>query len=337
MRRGRRESQWAVVRRCLAIIRRAQRGPATREELWQAAVEEEGAEPAGEARWIRLAKDLARIRDELGVELRFERELGGYTIRETWLPLLDLPPEDLATIAWLEQTFGPDSPQHDPVHAFLGRLRLYLPPERLGELERQHTTLVLDLARRDQDPIASAVWEGLGRALASRRRVEFAYLSPQWEDATPRRQVVDPYERYFDPARGHYYLHGWCHYSVGPEGRQPVERYIDYRLGRIRDLCLLPERLPLQPPRPPCYAVEYELAPEVARLGVSRPRGITVREVLPYEDGRARVVGESDNLFSAVQALLHYGAACRVLGGPELLARMRATVRKMAENYGEGE
>lgn len=36
MTRGRRESQWLVMRRCLAIIRRAQRRAASREELIEA-------------------------------------------------------------------------------------------------------------------------------------------------------------------------------------------------------------------------------------------------------------------------------------------------------------
>ena len=152
MSRGRRESQWLVVRRCLAIIRRAQRGPASRQELLEAVLAQEGAEAYGEdegdARRLRLEKDLERIRQNLLVDLYHDREADGYVIRDCWLPLLDLPDDDLATIAWLEQTFGHDSPQHDEVHALLGHLRLYLAPERQGEIERRHTALVLDLGRR---------------------------------------------------------------------------------------------------------------------------------------------------------------------------------------------
>ena len=338
MKRGMRDSQWAVMRRCLAIIHRLQRGPATAQELLQAVLAQEGPEAYGEgqARRIRLGKDLARIRDELQVEIRFDRELGAYVLRDSWLPLLDLPDEDLATIAWLEQTFGHDSPQHDEVHALLGRLRLYLAPERRARIEQHHASLIVDLGRRDEDQIAPGVWEGLTRALAERRRVEFSYRSPQREDATPRRHTVDPWERYFDTGRGHYYLRGWCYYTTGPDGRCERGHYIDYRLGRISDLQLLPNKLPPSPPPAPRYPVEYELAPQVARLGITRQPRIEIRQIERRPDGSALVRGMTDNLFWAAQALLHYGPTCRILGGPELLARMRAMVKKMAEMYGEG-
>ncbi len=339
--RGIRDSQWSVLCRCLAIIRRVQRGPADGEDLLRAVLEQEGpnayGDDEGEARRIRLEKDLARIRDKLGVEIYADRQIGGYVIRDTWLPLLDLPDEDLATIAWLEQTFGHDSPQHDEVHALLGRLRLYLPPNRRAEIERRRNTLLVDLGQRDQDEIPATLWDALTRALSERRRVEFLYQSPRYSDGIPHRHVVDPWERYFDTVRGHYYLHGWCHYSLGPQGREEQGHYIDYRLGRMRELQLLPEKLPPQPPPAPHYRVEYELAPELARLGVSRPRGIRILQVERHEDGSARVLGQAESLFWAAQALLPYGAGCRVLGGPQLRRQMQEIVRKMAEIYAEDE
>jgi len=203
MSRGRRESQWLVMCRCLAIIQRAQRGPASREELIEAVLLQEGPAAYGEIEdealhRRRFENDLHRIRDKLGIELYFGRQVGGYVIKDTWLPLLDLPDEDLATIAWLEQTFGHDSPQHDEVHALLGRLRSYLAPERRAKIERHRSALVMDLGQRDEDKIPPTVWQGLTRALTQRQRVEFNYRSPQHEDGQPRRHVVDPYECYFD-------------------------------------------------------------------------------------------------------------------------------------------
>ena len=172
MSRGRRESHWLVIRRCLAIVRRVQRGPAQRADLLQAVLDAEGAEAyggaEGKALQRRLENDLARIREHLSVDLYYDRQIGGYTIREAWLPLLDLPHEGLATIAWLQETFGPDSPQHDEVHALLGQLRLYLSPERRGEIERCRTALGVDLAQRDQGEILPEVREALTRALVHR-------------------------------------------------------------------------------------------------------------------------------------------------------------------------
>lgn len=341
MSRGKRESQWAVVRRCLAIIRRAQRGPAGREDLIEAVLGQEGPDAYGETEGQvlrrRLENDLRRIRDSLLVELYFDRREGCYVIRDTWLPLLDLPDEDLATIAWLEQTFDLDSPQHDEVHALLGRLRFYLPLERRAEIERSRTALAMDLRQRDEDEIGSAVWNGLTKALVERRRVEFSYRSPQQEDGVPRRHVVDPYERYFDTVRGHYYLRGWCHYTKGPLGQYEQRRYFHYRLGRIADLQVLPNRLPPFPPSAPRYPVVYELTPRVARLGITRHREVEIASIEQREDGSVVVRGETDNLFWAVRTLLHYGPNCRVLGGPEMVREMRKTVEEMAGIYGVGE
>jgi len=339
MPQGKRESHWLVIRRCLALIQRAQRGPASGKELIQAVLDQEGPEAYGEtsgkALQRRLENDLRRIRDNLRVELYFDRRVGSYVIRDIWLPLLDLPDEDLATIAWLEQTFGHDSPQHDEVHALLGRLRFYLAPERSVVIERCHTALAMDLGQRDGDEISPAVWAGLTKALVKRRRVEFAYRSPQQEDGVPRRHVVDPDERYFDTVRGHYYLRGWCRYTAGPLGRYEQQRYFYYRLGRIADLRVLPDKLPATLPSAPRYAVEYELTPQVARLGVTHHRGLEVTGIEQRETGGVVVSGTTDNLFWAVRTLLHYGPNCRVLGGPEMLWEMRKVVKEMAKIYAE--
>jgi predicted DNA-binding transcriptional regulator YafY len=334
---GRKESPWLVLRRCLAIIRRAQRSPASRDELIQAVLDQEGPEAYGETEdkvlHRRLEKDLGRIRNNLMVDLYFDRQEGGYVIRDTWMPLLDLPDDDLATIAWLEQTFDYNSPQHDEVHALLGRLRLFLSPERRAEIERCRTALVVDLGQRDEDKIPPEVWEKLTRALVQRRRVELQYRSPQQEDGEPRRHIVDPYERFFDTVRGHYYLKGWCHYTDGPLGRYDQRCYFYYRLGRITALQLLPNKLPSFPPSAPHYAVAYELTPRVARLGVTCHREIEVEEIERREDGSAVVRGKTDNLFWTVRTLLHYGPNCRVLGGTELLREMQKVVANMAEMY----
>ncbi|MGQ9627971.1 MAG: hypothetical protein ACUVV0_13835 [Anaerolineae bacterium] len=88
--RGKRERQWLVLRRCLAIIYRVQRGPATWKELVQAVLAQEGKDAyggtEGRALYRRLEKDLCRIRKELMVDLYFDRQVGGYVLRDTWLP-----------------------------------------------------------------------------------------------------------------------------------------------------------------------------------------------------------------------------------------------------------
>ncbi len=331
-----RESTWLVISRCLAIIRRVQRGPATWKELVDAVRGAVGDEAYGHAEGKalrrRLENDLARIRERLGVEVRYSRQEKGYVIHSLWVPLLDLPEEDLRTIAWLGRVFDVASPYHDEVHAFLDRVVLYL-GQRAARVTRYREGLEMDLRRRDGDEISPDVMFRLERAVAEKRWVEFEYLSPQYEDGVPRRHRVAPVRVYFDPGRGHYYLHGWCQRVAGPEGVAECQQYLYYRVGRIQKLRLLPDKAPPTLPRGRTYLVVYELAPEIARLGVTRHPEITVHEVEQREDGSAVVRGETRDLFWAVQRLLQYGAGCRVLGGPELLAEMRRVVREMAKSY----
>ena len=302
MTRGKRESTWMVIRRCMSIIRCAQRGPASREELIQAMLRAENPDDDGDpederALQLRLEKDLQRIRERLLIDLYFDPQAGGYVIKDTWLPLLDLPDEDLVTIAWLEQTFGHETPKHDEVHAFLGRLRLYLDPERVRLIEEARTALEMDLRQRDEDEIQPGVYTDLTKAFVSRRQVELVYLSPQYEDGQLRRHIVEPYEPYyFDATRGHYYLRAYCRRVEGSEGVQHPHTYYTYRLGRIQELRVLPRKLSPVAPRPPRYEVIYQLAPEIARLGVTRHPEIEVHEVERREDGSAVVRGETESV-----------------------------------------
>ncbi|MCS7282643.1 MAG: WYL domain-containing protein [Anaerolineae bacterium] len=334
-----RESTWLVASRCLAIIRRVQRGPATWKELVEAVRREVGRDAYGEAEGKalhrRLENDLARIRERLGVEIRYSRQEKGYIIYSLWVPLLDLPDEDLRTIAWLGRIFDYDSPYCDEVHAFLNRIVFYLGDRRAPAVRRYAQGLEIDLRQRDSDEVSPETVLRLERAIVERRWIELDYLSPQYEDGIPRRHRVAPVRVYFDPGRGHYYLYGWCRTISGPEGTTDCQEYLYYRVGRIRRLRLLPDVVPPVLPRGQVYEVVYELAPEIARLGITRHPEITVHEVEQREDGSALVRGETHNLFWAVQRLLQYGAGCRVLGGPELLAEMRQVVGEMARLYTE--
>ena len=338
---GSRESQWQVMRRCLAIVCRVQRGPCDWRELVRSVRAQEGPEAyagaEGDVLHRRVENDLRRVRDNLMVEVHFDRKLGGYVIKDTWRGLLDLPDEDLATMAWLEQTFDYDSPQHDEVQALLGRLRSYLPWDRRGKLERQRTMLAVDLNQKDDDTIPAEIWEKLSRALTHSQRIEFDYLSPTYEDGKPRRHVVDPWECTFNAGYGHHYLYSWCHYTDGPNGRQECNDYRTYRLGRMSDLHILPHKLPPSPPPARRYEVIYQLAPEVARGGITQHSHIEIETVEEQPDGSAIVHGSTDSLFWVILELLHYRYNCRVLGGPELRRDMRDTVRKMSEIYGENE
>jgi hypothetical protein len=338
MGRGRRESHWLVIRRCLAIIRRAQRGPTDwrglRDAVFDACGEDAyGAQTDEAQQHKRLSNDLGRIRHQLFIDLEHDERLGGYVIKDTWTPLLDLPDDCLETIAWIDETFGPASPHDERVRALVDRLRLYLGMQRASFIDRARPALDVDLRARDSDDIKPGVWRTLERALRQRRRLAIDYLSPRYADGEPRRHVVAPHELTFDTARGHTYLRAVCletdSASAPPAGRG----LISYRVGRIQAARVLPAKLSPLPPSERRAAVAYELAPEVARLGVSDRRWIAIEDVERRRDGSALVRGTTTDVFWAVQELLHYGATCRVVGGPEMVRRMREVVAGMARLY----
>jgi hypothetical protein len=338
MSHGTRESDWLVIRRCLAIIRRVQREPTGWQELVEAVLQDDPdayGQSQDQALRKRFYRDLDRIRHSLYIELRADPRTKQYTIRDMVLPLLDLPDEDLTTIAWLEQTFHPNSPRHQEIKNFLDRLRFYLSPERRWQIEQQRAALILELGQQDEDQILPEVETGLQQALARRCRVEFDYLSHQNPEEQPRCHVVDIYEPpRFEASLGHYYVWGWCHYNrSAPTDRFEVNSYRAYRLGRIKNLRLLSNKLQPTPPVARRYKVIYQLSPAVARQGITRRRWIDIETIEQRDDGSAIIYGLTDDRFFALQELMHYRYNCHILGGPEILAEMQETVQKMADLY----
>jgi len=333
-----RENPKRVFLRRLTLLRRLQRGPASRNDL-VACVLAEDSDAYGGARGGALDKrfesDKLELRRLFGLVLRYRRADGTYEIGACGWPLLDLPDEDLATLAFLQETFGPRAPHSAEVQRLLGRLHSSLPDARREDWERQRMALQVQWGQRDHDMVPPDVERALSRALVQRRLVVFDYLSPAHADGLPRRHTVEPWERYFDSSRGHYYLRGFCRRIDGPPGAGQPGHFIRYRLGRIRNLELLPEKLPPTPPPAPRIDLVYRLSPGIARRGdVTQQPGITIRATEPQPGGSLIVRAETDDVWWAVQALLHYGPSCQVLGGTDAMTLMRHTVKEMARIYG---
>ncbi len=331
-------SQWAVQRRCLAIIRRVQRGGATWEALAMAVSEQEGDEaynqledePLREA----IGRDVKRIRDALNINIRYSRtdDVYEYQPEADSLPLLDLPDEDLATMVWLEQVFPPNTPKHKEVVDFLRRLRLFLGEERRLQMAERQLELV-GLTLRDQHPINPKVLADLQRAIDRHQRIEIVYQAAGNDEGFFERHILQIYEPiYFE--NGHYYIEAWSLYMVYKGQETRLEDYRTFRVERIQATEVLPLKFPLQPKRQKRYAVSYRLEAKLAKLGVPTHRWIDIEETTYLPDGAAVVHGSTTNLFFCRQTLLRYGGLCTVIGGSELLEGMQRTVKSMAENYG---
>lgn len=107
----------------------------------------------------------------------------------------------------------------------------------------------------------------------------------------------------------------------------------DFRLGRMRNPKVLPTHFPLGKRPVPSYELSYELAPKVARLGVTEY--FKDSKIEQREDGSAIVRATSTNLFQDLRILLHYGANCRVIGGEKAVHEMKALVEGMFKRYQE--
>jgi len=315
------------------MLRRLQRGPASREELIAAVGYEDTTEPALTKRF---EADKRRLTTLFDVEWRYHKASGVYEWLEAWAGWFDLPDEALAAMAFLQKTFEPGAPMTDEVQNFLDTLVGYLPPERRGELLRLRTALEVQWGQQDDDIIDTAVEANLLRALQQRRLIAMEYSSLERADGKPLRHIVEPWALSFMAVWGHYYLRGYCRY-IEDEAHQrtPQRRYIYYRLGRIRAVEVLPEKLSMPPavfPKP----LRYRLDARIARQGVTRHPGITILQTEVQTDGSIIVDAETDEVWWAVRTLLHYGGNCEVLGGPEALAEMQQTVAALAAVYAGG-
>ena len=343
MTQGKRESEWHVQRRCLAIIRRVQRGAANWQDLAEAVRQWEHpaayGELAGAALQHQIQRDLRRIREKLSINIRYNRQLQGYEFRpeDTDRPLLDLPDQDLAIITWLEQSFAANTPKHQEVSQFLRRLRSYLSEERFSELERQRTLLHLNLGQRDEGEVSPELLDRIGKAVDRRQIIEIDYDSLECEPGFLERHRLKIYELpYFDTERGHFYLRARCEYFDYKGRRDHFQNYRYYRLDRVRQMEVLPLRFHSPAPAPDKIPVVYRLSPAIARHELNYSSVITIETVDPAPGGAKTVTGYTTSIFWATRFLLHYGQACTVLGGQELRAEMERIVKEMAQNYNPG-
>lgn len=338
--RGSPESSWLAARRCLAILRRLQQEPAKKQALLTAVYAAEGHEAYGFATGAALDKrferDKYRLREYLRVSIRYNRPAGGYVIEQAERPLLNLPDEDIATLALLADTFQADSPHAADVHQLIERLTSWLPEERQGLFKRaagQQPTA--DLRLRDSEEIAADVWEAVVEAWQAKQELRFDYRSSQHEDGVLREHHVQPWDLDFTD-RGHWRLRGYCLFNDGPYGPWCPNDYIPYRLSRIvaGSAKMLPRKLPGVRPRGKPRLVVFELSPQIARFGVSVRKEMSGEpKVQEMDGGWARVEGQTLDVFELARNLLYYGSNCRVLGGRELLDEMRELVSSLAEIY----
>lgn len=334
--RGTAESVWHVARRCLAIINRLQQGPATKEELLATIYRAEDANATQAALNRRFDNDKTRLWQKFQVRIRYDKLAKGYVLAEWERPLLNLSDTYIQTLGLLSDTFRPDSPNAPEIHQLIDQLIDWLPPDRqkrFRQFSGQQPTA--DLRLRDSEEIAPDVQAVVLKAWQDKRELKFDYRSSQHDDGLPREHHIQPWDLYISD-RGHLHLRGYCLFNDGPNGPWHPNDYVNYRVCRIvpGSAEVLPRKLPGVRPNGRPREVIFELAPAIARFGVSERKELHGEpKIIPVDDGWVRVEGKTLDVFGLSRNLLYYGKNCRVLGGRELLAEMRKLVGDLMEVY----
>jgi proteasome accessory factor C len=337
-------AKWMPLKRCLAIMRRLQTGPASKEELMRAVRElVPNAYTTGgdDARRKRFERDMDKLRYELGVVADYNRQEGHYLLRDPGDLLgVALSPGALRGLAFLLSTFAPPSAASDQARPLLEAIQSLLPAGQLRRLEGHDSELKIDLRHLDEGDISAQVWSAVQRAAAERHVLQFNYLSPYRDPPACRTHVVEPYRLKFQ--EGHWFLQAYCLRWIRREPLSPAGRehagWLAYRLSRILedDLEVWPDKFPADQRRRRLVPLEYRLGPVLHRGGVSaRFEDMQVSAV--EADGWVTVSARTDDLFTARRILLAYGENCQVLAPPQLRREIGAAARRMAGFYPDEE
>jgi predicted DNA-binding transcriptional regulator YafY len=331
-------SKWETVRRCLAILRRLQQGPADRKAVMQTVREVlPDAYSTGTPDVHRkcFERDLENLRNQLAATVEWDPKVGVYRLIDVG-PIggLDLSDKALRGLALLLDTFGPESGASEVARPFLDGVLSALPSDRRRQMERTSSVLRLDLRRLDPEKTPPVVWEKVHRAVARRQVLRFQYLSPRHEQPIARTHTVEPYSLRFH--RGHYEIRAYCRHWASTQGQERYEvGWLRYRLDRILadGTEILPEKLPPDQRRRRMMRIRYRISPKLAAGGVSRHfEEMTIGE--PDVEGWVEVTGKTDDLFEAQRVFLAYGEHCVVLEPLDLVRKMRGVVQEMAKLYG---
>ncbi len=325
-----RRPSWLAVQRRLAILVHLVRGPAGRRELIQTVSRRVGPDASGEQPFRTLESDLRALRCEWNAQILYDRADQVYRLTHLSLPLLDLPEEDLHTLAFLYHNFSPEAPQGNAVRSLLDRLVSLLNEEARQKIQRFRT--IPDLTDLEvKEELEEELLKVVEKAVTERRELRFGYRPAGAGEGRIHR--VQPYG--VDLRAGHYYLEAYCLEMHIGKNCYTHRGTLRYRLSRIvpGTAEVLPAKFPPGRKPRPVYTLRYRLSPQIAGGGVT-PR-FPETQVRLLEDGSAEVEAQVVDLWWAHKTLLRYGEHCRVLEPPKLVEMMRQTAQKMAKIYAQ--
>ncbi len=285
-------------------------------------------------------RDLAKMRDQLGLPIVFDHERGGYVFKGAptrHLPGLWFTPQELVALATLKKLLVQLQP---------GLLAATLTPIRrqLEDLLKAHDLDDYALAQRLRivhtggRTAAPKSLEVVASATMRRRRLAITHLN---------RRTQEPVAREISPQRlvlfrDHWYLDAWCHLrnamrSFAVDAIE-VPRVLD---TAARDVPAA-EIEALVYPSDGIFMGTYE-GQAVLRFTPERARWAQGEQWHPQQQGRPLdnggyelTVPYSDDR-ELIGDILRHGADVDVVSPPKLRARVRDRLRQAAARYGDAE
>jgi predicted DNA-binding transcriptional regulator YafY len=219
-----------------------------------------------------LKRDLAKLRDQLHMPIRFDRERGGYVMdgaaTDSELPGLWFSPEEILALATIQQLLAQLAP---------GILGPKLKPlqQRLTELMSRHGLTNADVARRIRLVHAgrrlpqAKCFEAVAAGTMGRRRMHVRHFNRQ-SGATLARTLSPQRLVHY---RDNWYVDAWCHLREGLRS---------FSVDALSDVQLLPEE---------ALEIDPERLDQVLGAGYGIFGGAAVeRAVLRFTPERARWV-----------------------------------------------
>lgn len=286
-----------------------------------------------------LKRDLAKLRDQLHVPIRFDRDRGGYVLEQaqghtdTELPGMWFSPEEVLALVTIQQLLAQLAP---------GILGAKLRPlqERLSDLMDKNGLGAQDVAKRirllhaGKRKLKAQSFEAVAAATLGRKRLSIKHYNRQSGQTTLREISPQRLVHY----RDNWYVDAWCHL------RQDLR---SFAIDALSDVHVLetaaeeiePERLEIS------FAAGYgifggapkgravlKFAPERARW-VRREQWHPQQESREEEDGSYVLTIPFSDTRELVSDILRFGDGVEVVAPTHLRQQVQKTLLAAVGNY----
>lgn len=284
-------------------------------------------------------RDLAKMRDQLGMPIVFDRDLGGYRLEaghSSPMPGMWFSPQELVALGTLQQLLVQLQPGllAATLEPFRQRLAELLSQEGLDEQALASRLRITHAGKRD---VAPQALEAAATATMRRRRLQVTHFNRQ----TGARQARQISPQRLVLYRDNWYLDAWCHLR---------EDLRSFAVDALEDARLLEEPAHEVPATQidawvnPAYGIFAGKPRGRARLRFTpeRARWVALEQWHPQQEARhlpdnsyELLVPYADDR-ELIGDILRFGPDVQVLAPPGLRAKVQSRLLEAASRYVDG-